>query len=95
MYFNDFKISELTKKRWKNFKQIKRAWYSLLLLGFAWILSLFAPFIAGDKPIYLNYQGKSYFPVFRFYSANTFEGKIKTEANYKQLKQKWDREKIK
>ena len=79
-------FSELTKDRLKRFKKIKRAYYSLWILGIAFVLSLFSEFIANDKPLYLRYQGRSYFPVLFFYSSQTFGGKYKTEADYLALK---------
>ena len=80
-------FSELTKDRLKRFKKIKRAYYSLWILGIAFILSLFSEFIANDKPLFLRYQGRSYFPVLFFYSDQTFGGRYKTEADYLALKE--------
>ena len=80
-------LSELTRERLSHFKKIKRAYYSLWILGVAFILSLFSPAIANDKPIILWHHGDLYFPLVKFYSAETFGGKYKTEANYLKLKQ--------
>lgn len=80
-------FSELTKDRFRRFKRIKRAYYSLWILGIAFFLSLFSEFIVNDKPLYLRYKGKSYFPVLSFYSEQTFNGKYKTEADYLTLKE--------
>lgn len=80
-------FSELTKDRLKRFKKIKRAYYSLWILGIAFLLSLFSEFIANDKPLYLRYQGRSYSPVLFFYSDQTFGGRYKTEADYFALKE--------
>jgi microcin C transport system permease protein len=66
--------------------RIKRAWYSLLILGGAFALSLCSEFIANDKPLVMVYKGKWYFPVIAFYPAETFGGKYKTEADYLGLK---------
>ncbi len=79
-------FSELTKDRLKRFKKIKRAYYSLWILGIAFILSLFSELIANDKPLFLRYQDRSYCPVLFFYSDQTFGGRYKTEANYLALK---------
>lgn len=80
-------FSELTRDRLKRFRKIKRAYYSFWILGIAFILSLFSEFISNDKPLYLRYKGKSYFPVTAFYSDQTFGGKYKTEADYLSLKE--------
>lgn len=75
-------FSDLTKDRLKRFKKIKRAHYSLWILSIAFVLSLFSEFIANDKPLFLRYNGESYFPIFFFYSGQTFGGQYKTEADY-------------
>ena len=79
-------FSELTKDRLKRFKKIKRAHYSLWILSIAFVLSLFSEFIANDKPLFLRYNGSSYFPVLFFYSAQTFGGQYGTEADYVALR---------
>jgi microcin C transport system permease protein len=79
-------VSELTKDRLSRFKKIKRAYFSLWILGVAFCLSLFSEFIANDKPVYLRYNGSSYFPVVFFYSGKTFGGQYGTEADYLKLK---------
>ena len=79
-------FSQLTRQRFNGFKKIRRAWCSLIVLGGAFILSLFSEFIANDKPLVMVYEGKMYFPIVAFYSAETFGGKYKTEANYLDLK---------
>ena len=52
---------------WRRFKHNPIAlagFYVVCLLVF---MALFADFIANDKPYYLNYKGKSYFPILRSY----------------------------
>lgn len=79
-------LSPLTKKRLRKFRSIKRAWYSLIILTVAFVISLFSEHIANDRPLLLHYDGKYYFPTLKFYSAETFGGRYKTEANYRLLK---------
>jgi len=38
--------------------------FGLLLVGFFFLIAIFAPCIANDAPLYIRWQGKSYFPVF-------------------------------
>ncbi len=45
-------------------------------------LSLFAEFIANDKPILVNYRGDYFFPIFTFYPETAFGGDFRTEAVY-------------
>jgi microcin C transport system permease protein len=80
-------ISELTLQRLRRFKSIRRAYVSFLILAIAFVLSLLSEFIANDKPIYLRYDGHSYFPVVKFYPADRFGGPYKTEADYLALKE--------
>jgi microcin C transport system permease protein len=80
-------ISELTKDRLKRFRGIKRAWYSLLILGTAFLLSLFSEFIANDKPLVLRYRGHTYFPVVKFYPSSAFGGEYGTAPDYLKLRE--------
>lgn len=79
-------FSELTHERIRRFKRIRRASWSLWILGTAVGLSLFSEFIANDKPLFLRYKGGSYFPALKFYPAEMFGGAHKTEADYLQLR---------
>ncbi len=68
------------------FRKIRRAYYSLWILGVAFFLSLFSEFIANDKPLYLKYHGRVYFPVVKFYPGTEFGGPYATEPDYLKLK---------
>ncbi|MBD0865421.1 MAG: ABC transporter permease, partial [Rhodobacteraceae bacterium] len=46
-------------------------------------LSLFAEFIANDKPILVSYRGELYTPIFKFYPETVFGGDFRTEAIYR------------
>ncbi len=61
----------------------KRGFWSLILLAVLFFISLFAEFIANDKPVVLKYHGAYYFPIFRFYPETTFGGDFQTEADYR------------
>jgi len=77
-----FALSPLNQRRWANFKANRRAWWSLIILGTLYFVSLFAEFIANDRPIVINYQGAYYFPIGNFYAETTFGGDFRTEAQY-------------
>jgi microcin C transport system permease protein len=77
-----FTLSPLNQRRWGNFKANRRAFWSLIVLGTLYFISLFAEFIANDRPIIINYQGEYYFPIGNFYSETTFGGDFRTEAQY-------------
>ena len=76
-------LSPLNQRRWRNFKQNRRAYWSLILFSVLFGLSLFAEFIANDKPILVQYRGQYYTPVFNFYPETTFGGDFQTEAAYR------------
>ena len=48
-------------------------------------LSLFAEFIANDRPILVQYQGSYYTPIFNFYPETEFGGDFRTEAVYRDV----------
>ena len=75
-------LSPLNQRRWRNFKRNRRALWSLIIFGVIFTLSLFAEFIANDKPILVRYDGSYYMPVFNFYAETTFGGDFRTEAVY-------------
>jgi microcin C transport system permease protein len=79
-------FSEVTKAQFQKFRAIRRAWYSLWILGVTFLLSLFSEHLANDRPLLLSYHGKLYFPTLSFYSGETFGGAYKTEADYPVLR---------
>ena len=74
--------SPLTRRRWANFKANRRAYISLWTIGTMVVVSLFAEFIANDKPIIMGYQGELYSPVLFYYPETEFGGVFETEAVY-------------
>jgi microcin C transport system permease protein len=78
-------LSPLNQRRWNNFKRNRRAFWSLIIFSVLFGLSLFAEFIANDKPILVKYQGEFYTPIFRFYPETTFGGDFQTEAPYRDI----------
>ncbi len=78
-----FQLSPLNKRRWRNFKRNRRAYWSLIVFSILFITSLFAEFLANDKPILVNYQGSYYFPIQKFYPETAFGGDFPTEAVYR------------
>ncbi len=78
-----FTLSPLNKRRWSNFKKNRRAYWSLWIFGILFGLSLFAEFLAYDKPILVKYQGSYYTPIWNFYAETEFGGDFQTEAAYR------------
>jgi microcin C transport system permease protein len=76
-------LSPINKRRWQNFKANRRGYWSLWVFLVLFVLTLFSEFIANDKPFYIRYEGKSYFPVFVTYAETTFGGDFETAADYR------------
>ncbi|MEA2951972.1 MAG: microcin transport system permease protein [Alphaproteobacteria bacterium] len=76
-------LSPINKRRWQNFKANRRGYWSLWVFLVLFVLTLFSEFIANDKPFYIRYESKSYFPVFVTYAETTFGGDFETAADYR------------
>ncbi len=76
-------LSPLNKRRLDNFKSNKRGWYSFLIFTFLFLTSIFADFIANEKPLLIKYQNQFYLPIINEYAETTFGGDFETEADYR------------
>ncbi len=76
-------ISQLNKRRIETFKRNRRGYWSLWIFLTLFVLSLGAELIANDKPVFVQYDGKMHFPVFKVYPETVFGGDFETEADYK------------
>ncbi|MGB0734221.1 MAG: ABC transporter permease, partial [Pontibacterium sp.] len=54
----------MTQRRLAIFKANKRGYWSLWIFLALFVLSLFAEFIANDKPILVSYKGDWFTPIF-------------------------------
>ncbi|HEY6981441.1 ABC transporter permease [Reyranella sp.] len=70
----------VTRRRLLQFRANRRGMISLVLFGAMFFLSLFAEFLANDRPILVRYDGKFYMPVFHDYPETTFGGDLPTNA---------------
>jgi len=78
-----FSLSPINKRRWQNFKANRRGYVSFWLFLVLFVVSLFAEFIANDKPILVRLEGKTFFPVFATYPETAFGGEFETAAEYR------------
>ena len=76
-------LSPLNQRRWRNFVRNRRAYWSLWIFAVLFGISLFAEFVANDKPILVSYRGEFYMPIFNFYPETAFGGDFQTEAVYR------------
>lgn len=78
-------LSPLNRRRWANFRANRRSFWSLVIFCVLFGLSLGAELIANDKPLIVEYKGQNYYPIFNFYSEETFGGFMRTEAVYRDI----------
>ncbi len=77
------RLTPMTHRRWRNFRANRRGFWSLWMFLTLFIVTLFAEFIANDKPILAHYQNSFYMPVFVAYAETEFGGEFETEADYR------------
>ncbi|MFI4982400.1 MAG: ABC transporter permease [Nevskiales bacterium] len=65
-------MSPLTRRRLAIFRAHRRGFWSLWIFLSLFGLSLFAEFIANDRPLLIRFDGHWYFPVLQDYSEDTF-----------------------
>ena len=65
-------MKEMTRTRLRAFRSRSLSFYSLVLLCGLFFLSLFAEFLANDRPILLRYREAFYFPIFQNYPPRIF-----------------------
>ena len=76
-------LSPLSKRRIENFRSNKRGFYSAVIFVFLFVITIFAEFIANDKPILVVFDNKFYFPVIEKIPETFFGGEFETESDYK------------
>jgi len=76
-------ISPLNRRRWQSFKANRRGYVAFWIFMVLFVISLFAEFIANDKPFYVSFEGRSYFPAVITYPETAFGGDFETAADYR------------
>ena len=78
-----FTLTPINLRRWQNFQANRRGYWSLWIFLVLFVGSLGAEFIANDKPFFVSFEGKSYFPAVIDYPETTFGGDFETAADYR------------
>ena len=60
-----FALSPLNRRRWQNFKANRRGYWSFWIFLVLFFVSLFAEFIANDRPFLVKYRRRALFPGLR------------------------------
>ena len=77
------KITPLTRRRIEAFKRNKRGYWSMWIFMVLFVISMFAEFIANDRPLIVNFQGEWLFPVLVDYPETKFGGFFETATEYR------------
>ena len=76
-------LSPVTRRRLAIFRANRRGYWSFLLFLVLFTASLFAEFIANDRPLLIRYDNAWYVPVLRDYSGDAFGADfLPTDADY-------------
>ncbi len=76
-------LSPITQRRLAIFRQHRRGYFSFWVFLVLFGTSLFAEFIANDRPLLIRFDGHWYVPVLQDYSEDTFGPDfMPTEADY-------------
>ena len=76
------KLSRLNQRRWDIFKSNRRGYWSFWIFAVLFFMSVFAPFIANDRPILASYKGEWLYPTFIDYPEAKFGGFL-ARTNYR------------
>ncbi len=82
-FFLGMRLTPLDQRRIHNFRANRRGYWSLWIFIAIFFVSLFAEFIANDKPFIVRYDGQYFLPVFAAYPETDFGGEFATEADYR------------
>jgi microcin C transport system permease protein len=69
-----FRLSPINARRWSNFKANQRGYWSLIVFLSLFGISIFAEFLANDRPIVMSYKGEILWPVLVDYPESKFGG---------------------
>lgn len=74
------------------FKKNRKSYFVLKVLAVIYILSFLLPLFVNNDALFVKYKGEYYFPVFKHYPASTFHENTSGEANYRNLKKRFNTE---
>ncbi len=78
-----FTLTPINLRRWQNFKANRRGYWALWVFIVLFVASLGAEFIANDKPFFISFDGKFFFPAVIDYPETAFGGDFETAADYR------------
>ncbi|MBN9060829.1 MAG: peptide ABC transporter permease [Rhizobiales bacterium 65-9] len=69
-----FRLSPINRRRIANFRANRRGYWSFWIFAILFVVSLFAEFLANDRPLFVSYKGEWLYPVFVDYPEEKFGG---------------------
>lgn len=85
-----FSLNPVTRKRLQRFKEIKRGYWSAIILSVLFVLSLGAELIANQRALLVIHDGQWYFPTYgAIIPGDTFGLDYQYETDYKTLQLKF------
>ncbi|MEX2326487.1 MAG: hypothetical protein WD558_02040 [Pseudomonadales bacterium] len=87
------RINPQTVKKLRRFRDIKRGYYSFLILATILVLSLIGELLINNRALVVSYEGELYFPTYtRFHPGTDFGLDYSYETNYRDLQRKFKAE---
>ena len=81
-----FQLSPLTRKQMRRFYQIKRGYWSLVILCVLLLLACLAELLVNSRALIVKYEGRYYFPTYgAFHSGKDFGQDYSYETKYREL----------
>lgn len=88
-----FKLNPETQKKLRRFREIKRGYYSFLILMFLVFLFLIGELLINNRALIVKYEGEYYFPTYSAFHPGTDFGLDYTyETNYRELKELFEQQ---
>ncbi len=86
-------FSPLTQQKIQRFKQVKRGYYSFILLSLMIVVALMAELLVNSRALVVKYEGNYYFPTYgQIYTGETFGQSYPSEARYRELQHIFDQQ---
>ena len=89
-----FQLNPLTQRKLKRFKDIKRGYYSAVLLLVLTVFSLFSELVVSDRALFVSYNGEWHFPTYSDVELGRVYGLSGAEAvtpvDYRELAQRFE-----
>jgi microcin C transport system permease protein len=85
-----FRLTPQTRKKLRRFREIRRGYYSFLLLLLIAVIGLGAELLVNSRALIVSYEGELYFPTYGAVLPGTEFGlDYRYETDYRELQRKW------